>query len=195
MADYLATARTNSFRIKSLDAFKKDLDRHGIQHGSWTDRAMGLIIDDGPDNQPEGSIELFSSDDHGTWPAFGCEIADIYDRISGTGATCVRFTAPEDSTDALPEEKLCLNCDAAESEHDVDLDPEDYYVFDLPALVSRHLVDGDVAVFLEVGAAKMCYLGGIAYAINSKGESEMVDLDDIYAKAAHLGTTVTRAHS
>lgn len=47
MADYIATTRTNAFRVKDLDAFKKDLDRHGISHGSWTDRVMGLIIDEG----------------------------------------------------------------------------------------------------------------------------------------------------
>lgn len=55
-------------------------------------------------------------------------------------------------------------------------------------LVAAHLVEGEVAVFVEVGMEKMRYLGGIALAVNSAKETRQVDLDDIYALATELTT-------
>lgn len=93
--------------------------------------------------------------------------------------------------------------------NDPDLDPElaaridaavdsgeavDWWPHTLLELIARHLVDGEVAVLMEVGFEKMRYLRGVAEAINSKGETRSVNLDDIYDLATeHLGSNVTYA--
>lgn len=56
-------------------------------------------------------------------------------------------------------------------------------------LVASHLVEGDVAIFISIGAEKMRYLGGYATAINSAGDTRSVDLDDIYTLAGQLTTS------
>lgn len=61
-------------------------------------------------------------------------------------------------------------------------------------LIADHLVEGDVAVLLEVGAEKLRYLTGTAVAVNSRGEQVGLSLDEVYARAAHLGATITTAH-
>lgn len=66
-------------------------------------------------------------------------------------------------------------------------DPDaDLVELDLPTLVATHLADDQVAVFLEVGAEKLRYLVGYALAINNAGETRVVSIDDIYAKAGEL---------
>lgn len=56
----------------------------------------------------------------------------------------------------------------------------------LHQLVGSHLVEGQVAVFIEVGQEKMRYLGGTAVAVNSEGETRRVDLEDIYDLAKEI---------
>lgn len=53
-------------------------------------------------------------------------------------------------------------------------------------LFGSHLIDGEVAIFMEVGFEKMRYFGGTAVAVNSAGETRRVDLDDIYTAAREL---------
>lgn len=53
-------------------------------------------------------------------------------------------------------------------------------------IVSEHLVDGDVAVFVEAGAEKARYVTGYAVAFDATGRDVRVDLDDIYAKAEEV---------
>lgn len=63
-------------------------------------------------------------------------------------------------------------------------------------LVAGHLVDGEVAVFMEVGFEKMRYLAGTAVAVNAIGDTRRIDLDEIYDLAKELatkGTVITRA--
>ncbi|MEE8056406.1 MAG: hypothetical protein V3T17_01025 [Pseudomonadales bacterium] len=62
---------------------------------------------------------------------------------------------------------------------------------DLPALVSSHLADDEVAIFMEVGAEKLVDLRGYAEAINNKGERCTVNLDSIYKLASKLGSNIT----
>lgn len=64
---------------------------------------------------------------------------------------------------------------------------------DLFQEVAAHLQEGSVAVFMEVGAEKLRYLTGSAVAVNSKGQTVEVTLDDIYAVAKSLGDEVTVA--
>ena len=46
---------------------------------------------------------------------------------------------------------------------------EDDIEIDLMDEVSQHLADGEVAIFMEVGAEKLRYVVGSAIAINNKG--------------------------
>lgn len=65
--------------------------------------------------------------------------------------------------------------------------------FDLVGVVHPHLARGEVAVFIEIGAEKLRYLTGVAVAVNERGETEIVDLVEIYEKARTLGENVTAA--
>ena len=56
-----------------------------------------------------------------------------------------------------------------------------------------HLADGEVAVLMEVGNEKLRYVAGSAVAVNHKGETTSVDIDDIYQAALVLGPNITRA--
>ena len=76
---------------------------------------------------------------------------------------------------------------------DYDEEMEDFREVDFEPELSEHLQDGSVAVLMEVGAESLRYLNGIATAVNSKGETESVDLRDIYGVAEHLGGEITRA--
>jgi hypothetical protein len=61
---------------------------------------------------------------------------------------------------------------------------------DLLALIAQHLCPGEVAVLKEAGSEKAIYIGGIAHAVNSAGQTVTVDLDEIYQRAAPLGTQI-----
>jgi len=75
------------------------------------------------------------------------------------------------------------------------------YEIDLPQLVSKHLREDEVAVFMEAvavfmeaGAEKLRYISGWSLAVNSKGEEIVVSLSDIYKLAIEKwGCTVTPA--
>lgn len=57
--------------------------------------------------------------------------------------------------------------------------------------LAGHLVDGWVAIVREIGYEKMRYLVGYTVAINSRGESIEVSLDQIYEDAKPLGKHIT----
>lgn len=76
--------------------------------------------------------------------------------------------------------------------YDQDGDEADYDV-DLEEVIANHLIDGDVAIIMETGHEKYRYLIGWASAVNSKGESVRINLDDIYKAAETLGSIITRA--
>lgn len=61
-----------------------------------------------------------------------------------------------------------------------DDEEEDDFEIDLPVLVSEHLLDDEVAIFMESGAEKLRYIVGYAEAINNKGERKTISLMDIY---------------
>ena len=72
------------------------------------------------------------------------------------------------------------------------LDEDDNEVeIDVESLVSEHLADEEVAIFVEVGSEKLRYLGGFAVAINNKGETRSLSLDSITTLAKELGNNVT----
>lgn len=182
MADYTATARSNYFRVTDRNAFREDLARHGITVTNWDAPMMGdVLLDADEDNEPQGSVALFAAgSDHGTWPTIG-ETDEIIGRLEDLGLACNSYAG-------VPDE-LCDTCDEPESEH-TDTRP---YATDITELVARHLIDGDVAVFMEAGAETYRSVGGSAVAVNNKGEVVSLDLHDIYAKAADMGESITQA--
>lgn len=59
--------------------------------------------------------------------------------------------------------------------------------------VAEILKPNEVFVWMSTGNEKMRYLNGYALAINSKGKSVGVNLNDIYKKAKKLGKNITPA--
>jgi len=64
---------------------------------------------------------------------------------------------------------------------------------DFPGELARHLHDDYVAVLMEAGHEALRYVTGQAIAINSKGETKTISLDEIYEQARGLGQIVTEA--
>lgn len=169
MSDYIAMARTNYFRVRDVEALKLDLRRHGITPSNWDGRNRGadFVLDDSASNKPDGSIALFCE---GPWPYFDGDM--IVDSLESDG-TFEQLWPGVGETDAF----------------------EPQYTF-LWELVAAHLIEEEVAVFKESGHQKLAYIGGSALAVNSRGETESIDLDDIYEITAKLGRNpVTRADS
>src|SRR4051794_14568568 len=52
--------------------------------------------------------------------------------------------------------------------------------FDLFQELSQHLADGEIAVLIEAGAEKLCYITGHAVAVTSRGEKVSLSLEQIY---------------
>lgn len=61
-----------------------------------------------------------------------------------------------------------------------DEDKDDDLPLDLLAELALHLADGEVAVLMTVGAEKERYVTGWAWAVDSKGATVQLSLDDIY---------------
>lgn len=64
------------------------------------------------------------------------------------------------------------------------------YDIDYADVFRRYLVDGAVAVIMEVGNEKLNYFGGYAVAYNNKGESREVSISDIFTLAKELGNNI-----
>jgi hypothetical protein len=52
--------------------------------------------------------------------------------------------------------------------------------------LATHLKKGSVAIVMEVGSEKFRYLNGYAVAVNSKGKTVEINLDEIYGRAKRL---------
>lgn len=80
---------------------------------------------------------------------------------------------------------VCVLADDLDGEggwgrYDPDTD-DDFYV---PDLIADHLRDGEVAVFVHVGAEKQRYVTGTAVAVHADGRQVRIGLEDIYSAAA-----------
>ncbi|WP_457180719.1 hypothetical protein [Mycobacteroides abscessus] len=54
----------------------------------------------------------------------------------------------------------------------------------LPQLITDHLEEGQVAVFMHTGSEKIRYMSGYSVAVYSDGRQVQIDLDDVYERAA-----------
>lgn len=68
---------------------------------------------------------------------------------------------------------------------------QDHVEIDFLKEMAKHIEDGWVAVIVEIGSEKYRYLLGFAVAVNSKGESRQVTLDEIGERAKGLGDHIT----
>lgn len=66
-------------------------------------------------------------------------------------------------------------------------DMEDEEQIDLHAELAEHLAEGEVAVLEEIGAEKLRYLVGYAVAVDHKGDTLSVSLDEVYQKVQEAG--------
>ncbi|MCY1718571.1 hypothetical protein OVA26_16665 [Microbacterium sp. SL62] len=148
MSNFIASARTNRFRVRDIDALKADLATYGVEAATFDDvnRGAEFVLVDESEQYLAGSVSLYS---FGAWPSFD-------------------------------EDGIAMRLDLD------DETPVPDKFESLHALVASHLVDGEVAIFIEVGAEKMRYLGGVALAVNAAGETRRVDLDDIHGLAQQL---------
>jgi hypothetical protein len=144
MSTFAGNARTNDFRVKSIDLLRTDLAKVGITAGDPDTFGFGAEFAIRENNN--GTIHLLSS---GVWPRF--------------------------DEDAIAER--------LELEDDKPL-PSNYE--SLAHLVAAHLVDDEIAVFIEIGQEGFRYLAGSATAINSRSELRTIDLEDIYTLAKDI---------
>jgi hypothetical protein len=135
MSNYHATARSNYFKVKDLEAFN-----------NWCRSLEIEPIDGDPGDNKAGLVAMISDTPDG---------------------------------DGWPSSRVNENDEAVE--------------VDLAAELSAHLEDGWVAVLMESGAEKCRYVSGWALAVNSKGETRHLSLQDIYELARQLREHVTEA--
>jgi hypothetical protein len=72
------------------------------------------------------------------------------------------------------------------------MDGDDFQDIDFIGELGDFLLDNQVAIVIEIAYEGYRYLGGIAYAINNKGEEKRIDLADIMTQAKPLGEHVTK---
>jgi len=72
-----------------------------------------------------------------------------------------------------------------------DAEADDYVEGRFMDELAGHLADGWVAIVREIGYENMRYLVGYTVAVNARGESIEVSLDQIYEDAKRLGEHVT----
>ncbi len=67
-----------------------------------------------------------------------------------------------------------------------DEEADEHEPIDFYQELASHLVDGQIAVVVEIGHEKTRYLVGFAVAVNSAGETRTITLDSIYDVATEL---------
>ena len=97
----------------------------------------------------------------------------------------------ENSNEANTFCLLAANADGAVWPSWVEGDRGEEVEIDFFEIVSSFLADEEVAIFMEAGAEKLRYIVGEAFAVNNKGDSQSVSLDQIYELARKLGKNVT----
>lgn len=136
MANYYGVGRTNYFKVKDPDAFKKALlYLSGIRFDQKSDGSF-VLMDDNPDG--------------GGWNV------------------CHEMTGVDDPADW----EHCV-VDEGEGPGDVD-------TIDISLFIAPFLAEGEVAVVQEVGHEKYRYLIGWATAVDWRGNTKTVSIDDIY---------------
>jgi len=167
MANWYGSARSNYFKVKDIDKYKDFLMKWG---GELIEKEFEINMEKCQkclDKKIDKACEHY--------------VKRVVDKCDGIKVKqqLVGFLGSEDSG-SLPnyyEDEVT----------GVILDHDDF-LKELSVL----LEDGWVAVMQEVGAEKLRYITGWACAINSKGETEVLDISEIYQRAEKLGKGITR---
>jgi len=86
------------------------------------------------------------------------------------------------------------DCDDIEGiKKELNVDKDGCYEVNVAKGLAEHLVDGEVAILMEIGKEKMRYLSGFAIAVNNKGETREVTINSIYEMAEELGHVTNEA--
>lgn len=172
---------TDPFRVTSISALVMELQQHdlstddNLDHNGAYDPEVDLRVSDEfhliVRAHPDGTVTLDSAD--------GLPEIDpsLWHDGSDSDACYAPFTG-----DNTPEGQ-CTRCGKT-----LDAHPNTEWIAqDVPQIVSRHLIPGEVAVFTTVTIGSRGSLSGEAHAINSAGERKSVALADIDDLAAALG--------
>ena len=167
MADWYGRARSNYFKVKDMDKFKEFC-------ADWYAKPI------------EKEHDLLSPVCE---KCKTCKIKeDCEQYVKATIGECDGKTTKQMLVGFLGEDdKGSLPHFREDENTGVDLDFDDFL-----QELAKHLVDGWVAVMVEVGAEKLRYVTGYACAVNSKGKIKTVSIDEIYKKAENLGKHITK---
>lgn len=188
MTTFRGRATTNIFQVRDLEEFNTNLLRHGFSLSLHR-----YLAEDG--DLAVQSRDPFHPDGHVSLEMVGIPFSSLLGdsavvrAIAGMrGVACVSYEplSKESIPSGVEYDEKGLPCDACSLPQDAHseerLDPAKFYCADLPALVSRHLVEGEVAIFTTVDTPDL----GVSEAINSTGERRKVDLSDIFDLANEL---------
>jgi len=184
MANWYGTARSNYFRVKDTEAFK-----------AWVNAMPDLIL-----LEKDGKFGFYAEGDSGGFPSWidkhttevrGAILSPQGEPVHSEAFIHVAYgDAPDedDVLDAATQHFQGLPQWAGQENPTLDLEIEDQFAeddqVDWSSMLAPHLVEGEVAVLMEVGAEKVRYASGWATAIAWDGRETIIDLHDIYAKAA-----------
>lgn len=160
MADYIASARTNRFAVKDVEALKKDLSSYGLVSGSWeAPHGADIIIEVSPDDSPaEGLVALFAD---GGWPSL--DLDSVAERLDS------------DDADGLPQEHEDFM--QLVSAH---LMPRQVAVFIEVGSEKMRYLGGTAVAINATGETRVIDLGGIY-----EMASELTDQDAVVTKAEY----------
>lgn len=177
MANYVASARSNYFRVRDEAAF-----------GAWVATLPGVAAH--KENAEDGAdrfVLLVEDGDCGGWP-FQREVQlhepEPHDDFLRRGRAELERAREAGKTE---EEVRALASELQDERCRVLAGSVEEQEIDLAAELSGHLAEGEVAVLKEVGHERLRALVGEATAVNCRGEKLSVSLQDIYGKVKEAG--------
>lgn len=165
MANFVATARTNYFRVTDIQAFQDMLAAYGFEN---------MVQVRQQSEEPDSPITLIAAgtgQDTGEFP--GMDQLSMYYQLG-------LDSFEHETEDEDPEEF------AERAREGLGNPPFFSVTNDFLDLVANYLAPEEVAIFITIGNEKMRYLVGMAEAINAQGERVLVSLNQIYEQARVL---------
>ncbi len=95
------------------------------------------------------------------------------------------------ATTANPREPFLYTADSGIPDVRTDEETGEELGGDFITELAVQLVEGSVAIVMQIGSERMRYLTGYAIAVNAAGAQASIDLDEIYARAKVLGRQIT----